>query len=144
MEAPGSSDWQILSPLPSTHPVVSHRSEGHLKGHGAPFKPMKPPMSSLNGLIFLPLPAVSSSMYFFPAVLLFYKHVPCRLHICSLSLQLQSRSPSRELMPTILTSDFIGCVEYGLKEACTCSFSVVEGIVALGGDSWLRDSTRGR
>lgn len=81
---------------------------------------------------------------FSPAVLLFYKHVPHGLHACSLSLQLQSESHARELMFTILTSDFIGCAEYSLKLGSTCSLSVVEEVLDLGGDLWLDHSSRGR
>lgn len=55
----------------------------------------------------------------FLIVLCFIKHVPCRAHVSPLSLQLESESHSGELDPHYSTFDFIGYVEYGLKEGFT-------------------------
>lgn len=53
------------------------------------------------------------------ALFLTVQHVPCRAHVSPLSLQLESESHSGERDAHYSTFDFIGYVEYGLKEGFT-------------------------
>ena len=95
--------------LPSTCPPISHRSEDHHEGHGVPVNCMQATMRSLNSWPFLlSLPAPIFFLLFCCFINMFlagYIDVP----------PAAKRIPSRKLMPIILTSDHIGCVEYGLK-----------------------------